>query len=97
MPYRITDYTKRRAKALGLRVAPSRVSGKKIDVFRGAEKVASVGALGYPDYPTYMALEKAGKVPKGTAAARRKNYKARHQGNRLKKGTAGWYADQLLW
>jgi hypothetical protein len=97
MPYRITDYTKKRAKQLGVEIFPSRTKGKKIDVFRGGQKVASVGALGYPDYPTWMKLEAQGKVPKGFAEMRRKNYKSRHQKNRLKKGSAGYYADQLLW
>jgi hypothetical protein len=53
--------------------------------------------LGVIDYPTYMRLEKEGKVEKGTAKDRRKNYKIRHQNNRNKKGTNGWYADKLLW
>jgi len=97
MPYRITDYTKNRAKFIGVTVRPSKVKGKKIDVYLNGVKVASVGALGYPDYPTWMKLEAQGKVPKGTADARRRNYKSRHQGNRLKKGSAGYYADQLLW
>lgn len=97
MAYRITDYTKSKARQLGVAVAPSKVSGKKIDVFRGGKKVASVGALGYPDYPTYLAMERSGKVPKGYAAARRKNYKARHQATRTKVGTPSYYADQLLW
>ena len=34
---------------------------------------------------------------KGTANERRKMYKIRHQKDRLKKGTNGYYADQLLW
>ena len=53
--YKITDYTKRKAKTLGLEVKPSSVKGKKIDVFKNGKKVASVGALGYDDYPTHMA------------------------------------------
>lgn len=97
MSYRITDYTKRRAKALGVEVKPSRTQGKKIDVFKGGKKVASVGALGYADYPTYMRLEREGKVDKGVADIRRKSYKARHQKDRKVKGSAGYYADQLLW
>ena len=97
MSYRITDYTKQRAKALGVEVKPSRTKGKKIDVFKNGKKVASVGALGYADYPTYMRLEKTGKVDKGVANIRRKSYKARHQKDRKVKGSAGYYADQLLW
>jgi hypothetical protein len=97
MTYKISDYTKNRARFIGVTVRPSKAKGKKIDVFLNGIKVASVGALGYPDYPTWMRLEQEGKVPKGFAAMRRKNYKARHQSNRVKKGSAGYYADQLLW
>ena len=97
MPYKISNYTKSRARFLGVIVRPSKVKGKKIDVFLNGIKVASVGALGYPDYPMWLDLERKGKVPKGYADERRRNYKARHRANRLKKGTAGWYADQLLW
>ena len=95
--YKITEYTKKQAKRLGVVVKPSSVLGKKIDVFKNGEKIASVGGAGYKDYPTYMALEQKGKVPKGTANERRKMYKIRHKKDRLKKGTNGYYADQLLW
>ena len=53
--------------------------GKKIDVFKGGVKVASVGGAGYKDYPTYMKLEAQGKVPKGTANKRRRLYKNQTQ------------------
>ena len=81
MPYIITAHTKRQAKKHGLTVKHSKVKGKKIDVFKNGEKVASVGALGYGDYPTFL----------------RTAYKNRHQSNRTKRGTNGWYADKLLW
>lgn len=97
MSYKITKYTQNKAKSLGLVVKPSSVEGKKIDVFKKGIKLASVGAIGYNDYPTYMELEKNGKVPKGTATNRRKLYKIRHKKDRFKKGSNGWYADQLLW
>jgi hypothetical protein len=97
MPYKITKYTINQAKKHSLTVKPSKVRGKKIDVFKNGEKVASVGAKGYGDYPTYMDLEKKGKKPKGYANKRRKLYKIRHQKDRNKKGTNSWYADKLLW
>ena len=97
MAYRIKQYTKNQAKKHGVVVKPSRVKGKKIDVFKGGEKVASVGAAGMNDYPTYMELERKGKVPKGTANKRRRLYKIRHKNNRKKRGRAGFYADKLLW
>lgn len=90
--YRITNYTKQQAKKIGVTVKPSTVSGKKIDVYKNGKKVASVGALGYYDYPTYIRTK-----GKKYADERRKLYKARHQNNRLKKGSNGWYADKLLW
>ena len=90
--YEISSYTRDRAKKIGVTVKPSKVKGKKIDVYKGDQKVASVGATGYGDYPTF--LRKNGEQ---YANERRKAYKARHSGNRHKKGTPGYYADQLLW
>ena len=95
--YKISDYTKEQAKKIGVEVKSSSVKGKKIDVFKNGEKLASVGALGYKDYPTYMQLEKLKKVKTGTANLRRKLYKIRHKKDRIKKGSNGWYADKLLW
>lgn len=92
MPYKITDYTMQQSKKLGVTVKPSTVSGKKIDVFKGDHKVASVGAIGYSDYPTY--LEKKGKQ---FADERRKLYKIRHAKDRMKVGSPGYFADKLLW
>lgn len=97
MPYKITNYTKNKAKYLGLSVRPSKTKGKKIDVIKNGIKVASVGALGYADYPTFKSMEQKGLIPKGTAEQRRKNYKSRHAKDRKVKGSAGYYADQLLW
>ena len=97
MSYRITAYTQEQARRLGVTVKPSTVKGKKIDVFKNGKKLASVGAIGYNDYPTFMRLEREGKVPKGTAEFRRKAYKIRHQKDRTVRGSNGWYADKLLW
>lgn len=97
MSYKITKYTINQAKKHGLTVAKSKVKGKKIDVFKNGKKIASVGAIGYGDYPTYLELEKKGKKPKGYAAQRRRLYKKRHSKDRNKKGTNSWFADKLLW
>jgi hypothetical protein len=94
--YRISDYTKRQAREIGVQVKPSTNKSKKIDVYRNGKKIGSVGAIGYNDYPTYMKLEKQGKVPKGTANKKRKAYKARHI-YRNRKWTNAWLADKLLW
>lgn len=94
--YRIKPHTKTQARKIGVQVKPSRVKGKKIDVIKDGKKIASVGATSYKDYPTYLELEKKGKVPKGTAKNKRNAYKARHI-HRNKKWTPAWLADKLLW
>jgi hypothetical protein len=97
MAYKIQPYTLRQAERLGVTVRPSTLKGKKIDVFKSGKKVASVGAMGYGDYPTFQDMERKGLLPSGFAESRRKAYKSRHEKNRKRKGTAGFYADQLLW
>ena len=92
MPYTITSYTKAQARKLGVVVKPSKVKGKKIDVFKNGKKVASVGALGYGDYPTFKRTK-----GKEYADKRRKAYKQRHQKNRTIRNSNGYYADKLLW
>lgn len=92
MPYTITKYTYNRAKKLGLTVRPSTNKTKKIDVFKKDKKIASVGAAGMNDYPTYMKL-------KGNtfAKTRRRLYRMRHEKDRHQKWSRGWLADKLLW
>lgn len=97
MAYKITKYTLEQAKKLGVTIKQSTVAGKKIDVFKNGVKIASVGAIGYNDYPTYMALEKKGVYPKGYADGRRKLYKIRHEKDRKVKDSDGYFADKLLW
>lgn len=93
MAYRIKGYTLAQARKYGVTVKPSTVDGKKIDVFsRKGEKLASVGAIGYGDYPTFK--EQKGKE---FADNKRRLYKMRHQKDRVVRGTPGWYADKLLW
>jgi len=92
MPYVITQYTRDRAKALGVTVKHSTNPTKKLDVFRDGVKVASCGGMGYNDYPTFMK-----KYGKEVADEHRRRYKIRHAKDRKVVGTAGYYADQLLW
>ena len=92
MPYKITKYTRRQARRIGVIVKPSTNKIKKIDVFRNGEKIAAVGAYGMNDYPTYMKL-RGNKYAK----TRRRLYKIRHISDRKEKWTNGWLADQLLW
>lgn len=90
--YKIKDYTKNKAKLLGVKVKPSKTKGKKIDVFKNNKKIACIGALGYSDYPTY--IQSKGK---DYADKRRKLYKIRHKKDKDIVGTNGYYADKLLW
>ena len=92
MPYSITNYTYKKAKQLGVYVKPSTNKTKKIDVFKKGKKIASVGAYGMNDYPTYM--KKNGLT---FAKTRRRLYKMRHEKDRHQKGSRGWFADKLLW
>jgi hypothetical protein len=48
--------------------------------------------LGYNDYPTF--IRKKGIE---YADVRRRLYKMRHEKDRHERGTAGYYADKLLW
>ena len=90
--YEITNYTKAQAKKLGVEVKPSTNPKKKIDVFKKDKKVASVGAIGYSDYPHY--IESNGMV---YANERRKLYRIRHNKDLKEIGSAGYYANKLLW
>jgi hypothetical protein len=93
MAYRIKPYSYRKAESLGVEIKPSKVDGKKIDVFnKKGEKLASIGAIGYGDYPTFMTQK-----GKEFADEKRRLYKMRHAKDRIVRGTAGYYADRILW
>jgi hypothetical protein len=92
MSYTIRRYSYTQAKKLGVTIKPSKTSGKKLDVFKNGKKVASIGALGYGDYPTYIQTK-----GKKYADERRRLYKIRHDKDRKVRGSAGWYADKILW
>jgi hypothetical protein len=87
--YKITNYTLKRAKQMGLIVKPSSNKDKKLDVYK---KVATIGAKGMNDYPTY--IKKNGIQ---FAKTRRLLYKMRHEKDRHVKNSNGWFADKLLW
>tara|TARA_R110000822_G_C15338617_1_gene495827 strand:+ start:21298 stop:21600 length:303 start_codon:yes stop_codon:yes gene_type:complete len=100
MSYSITSYSKAKAKKLKVIIKKSTNNKKKIDVFKEVKdkngkktlkKIVSIGAIGYKDYPTYL------KEDKKLAEKRRKAYKKRHEKDRHVKGSAGFYADQILW
>ena len=90
--YSITQYTRKQAKRLGVTVKPSTNPTKKIDVFKRNQKIASVGAYGMMDYPSYIQANGL-----KFANNRRRLYKIRHTKDRTKKGTPGYFADKLLW
>ena len=100
MTYSITKYTSAQAKKLGVIIKHSTNKTKKLDVYKKGKnkgkntllKVASIGAAGMNDYPTY--LKKQGIQ---YAKTRRRLYKIRHNKDRKTRGTPGWYADKLLW
>ena len=92
MPYTITNYTYKQAKKLGVTVKPSTNKTKKIDVYKKGKKVASVGARGMGDFPSYIKTRGV-----KYAKERRRLYKIRHDKDRHLKGSKGWYADTLLW
>jgi len=87
--YKITNYTLKKAKQMGFIVKPSSNRNKKIDVYK---KVATIGANGMNDYPTY--IKKNGIQ---FAKTRRRLYKIRHEKDRHVKFSNGWFADKLLW
>jgi hypothetical protein len=90
--YKITNRQKRSAESLGVTIKPSTNKSKKIDVFKNGKKIASIGAMGYKDFDIH--LKESGKA---FAEERRRLYKIRHANNRNKIGTAGFYADRILW
>jgi len=96
MSYVITQYTKQRAKELNVIVKQSTNKNKKIDVFdKSGNKLASVGAIGYLDYPTYTKTK--GKT---FADERRRLYLIRHGKDPDKKDgkfTPSYWAKTLLW
>ena len=92
MVYKITSYTKDKANQLGVTIKLSSNPKKKLDVFKNNKKVASVGAIGYRDYPIYIndkGLEYANE--------RRRLYRIRHKNDKNILGSNGFYANALLW
>jgi hypothetical protein len=90
--YKITNRQRLNAESLGVAIKPSTNKSKKIDVFKNGKKIASIGAMGYNDFDIYLRTK-----GKEYADERRKLYKIRHAKDRNKVGTAGFYADRILW
>ena len=92
--YEITKYTLDKAKALGVTLKPATNKHKKIGVYKDGVHLTDIGGKNYLDYPSYLALEKEGKYPKGYAADRRRLY---HQRHRYDHKIAGFFSGRLLW
>jgi hypothetical protein len=90
--YKITDYSKLRAKQLGVTIKPSENKKKKIDVFKNGNKIASIGSITNFDYPTHILTN-----GKKYADERRRLYKIRHKNDIDNKNGNGYWANKLLW
>lgn len=89
--YKIKRYSYLKAAQLGVKIKPSNIPGKKIDVFKNNVKIASIGQIGYLDYPTYIK-----KFGLQIANDRRRLYHLRHSYYK-QKGSPGYYAAKILW
>ena len=94
--YNITQYTKDKADKIGVIVKPSTNKNKKIDVFsKQGEKLASIGAIGFMDYPNYI------KTKGLTYANERKRLYLKRHSKEVKekdgKFTPSYWSKVLLW
>lgn len=86
MPQTNLAEARRKAKKLGVTVKESTRKNKKLDVYsRSGEYLVSIGDLRYSDY-----LQHGDEK-------RREAYRKRHHKNRTVKGSAGYYASEILW
>ena len=83
--YQITKYSYEQAKKLGVKIVPSSVKNKKIDVFKKGIKVASIGDSRYSDFATTGNKEQ------------RRRFKLRFDKSRKVIGSNSYWSDQLLW
>jgi hypothetical protein len=90
--YRITDYTRQKAKELNVTIKPSKNKNKKIDVYKNGVKVASIGSIKNLDYPSHIL-----KNGLEYAHERRRLYRIRHSKDLKIKDSPGFYANKLLW
>ena len=91
MSYTITDYSKKQAKKLGVKIQPSNKKNKKIDIIF-KNKIISIGDSRYKDYGIFLKEE-----GKSIADEHRKAYKLRHNKDRKIKNSKGYWADKILW
>ena len=90
--YQITDYSKKRAKMLGVEIKPSKDKNKKIDVYINGDKIASIGSINNLDYPNHIL-----KNGLDYANQKRKLYRKRHKNDINNKSGNGFWANAILW
>ncbi len=73
------------ARKIGVTVKKSTRAGKKLDIFRGDRKLATIGDINYYDFTIHKDEQ------------RRKNYLSRHAKTRVKVGSPSYYAWKILW
>ena len=88
--YQILPYTRQQARRIGVSVKPSRREGKKIDVLRDGDYIASIGYKGMGDFPTYLRTK-----GKDYADERRRLYHLRHKDGPV--DSPAYLAKRLLW
>ena len=96
--YEIKPYSFDQADRLGVFITPSYKKNKKIDVYKKIknsdeyEYCCSIGDKRYKDYPTFWDEDGPEK-----ARRRRKAYHNRHQEDRARRESPGYYAYYILW
>jgi hypothetical protein len=90
--YNISSYSFSKAKSLNVDIKPSTKKNKKIDVYKNNKYICSIGDSRYSDYPTYLTTHN-----KEYADKRKALYHLRHQKEKDKLNTAGYYAYHILW
>ena len=77
---------KKNADKLGVTIEPSTRKYKKLDVFdRKGNYLASIGDNRYSDYNYHRDKQ------------RRQRYKSRHEKDRHRRNSPGYFADKILW
>ena len=90
--YEIKARQRRNAKKLNVEIKPSTNKKKKLDVFKDGKKIASIGAIAYSDYATY--IQDKGKE---FADKRKMLYRIRHDKTRKIIGSNSYWAYKILW
>ena len=90
--YKITQYSKDMAKIIGVNIYPSKNPDKKIDVYMKGKKLAEIGDINYPDFPSYINTKGLKYALKRRELFYSRNYKF------LKEPySPAWLASRILW